>query len=197
MKVDAARNNRAVLMLGLLLIAAGLLFLALQTSEGLALWLMRMWPVFLILAGAARVICFAIERRPRSPVDGMILIALGGFFIAIRMSPALNPLQVYGRYWILLLALFAAVELIRYYSHRPAYGRQPQMFNLWRTLAAVLIVITGIAANRAGNDPSVIQKLRLPHLSSLETAKGSIEISDSNAAIMISTSSRAQVARKV
>jgi hypothetical protein len=171
--VDAARNNRAVLSLGLLLIAGGLLFLALQTSDGLALLLMRLWPVFLIFAGAARVACFAIDRRPRSPVDGMILIALGGFFLAIRLSPTLNPLQVYGRYWILLLALFAVVELVRYYSHRPAYGAQPRMFNPWRVTVAALIIITGIAASRAGNDPSLIQSLRLSRLAAAEGLTGS------------------------
>jgi len=172
--VDAARNSRVVPALGLLLIAAGLLFLALQESRALAFWLMRMWPVFLIFAGVARVTCFAIDRRPRSPADGVALIALGGFFLAIRMSPALNPLQVYGRYWIVVLALFAGAELIRYYSHRPALGTQPRMFSGWRMAVAALIVITGIAANRAGNDPAVIEGLRLPHLSSLaalETSK--------------------------
>jgi hypothetical protein len=143
-----------------------------------------MWPVFLILAGAARVVCFAMERRPRSPVDGIILMGLGGFFLAIRVSPALHPLQVYGRYWIVALGLFAGAELIRYYSHRPAHGPQPRIFSGWRIAVAALIVITGIAASRAGGDPRVVESLRLPRLSSLPAVGVSKELSTTGAAII-------------
>ena len=159
--MDGARSNRISLVLGIALMTAGLLFLLLQSSEGLALWMMQMWPVFLICAGLARVAGFAIDRKPRSPVDGTLLVALGIFFLIGRLHADLNPLQIYGRYWILLLLLFALVEVIRFYSHRAADG-QPRMFTTWRVALLLLIIVTGVAANRLGKNMSVIHKMRLP-----------------------------------
>src|SRR5262245_28804667 len=79
---------------------------------------MQLWPVFLICAGVVRVMGFAVERKPRSPLIGMLLIIVGVLFLAARFQPGLNALQIYGRYWVLLLLVFASVDLVRYYSHR-------------------------------------------------------------------------------
>ena len=159
--MDSARNNKISLVLGLALLTAGLLFLLLQSSEGLARWMMQMWPVFLICAGLSRVAGFAIDRKPRSPADGMLLIALGIFFLIARLHADLNPLQIYGRYWILLVALFACVEVIRFYTGRAPDG-QARMFTTWRLVVLLLIIATGVAANRIGNNTSMIYRLRLP-----------------------------------
>jgi hypothetical protein len=159
--VESARANKITLALGLVLITAGLLFLLAQSSEGLAVWMMQLWPVFLILAGLTRIACFAIERKPRYPADGMVLIGIGIFILAGRVNPELNALQVYGRYWIFLLMLFAGVEVVRFYSHRAAYGRQPRMISLWRIAVVLIIIVTGVAANRIGNNRSLIDRLRM------------------------------------
>lgn len=105
---------------------------------------------------------FAVERKPRSPLVGMLLIIIGVLFLAARFQPGLNALQVYGRYWVLLLVVFASVELVRYYSHRHAEGPPPGVFTPMRVLAVLLIVATGVLANRAANKPSVLSALRLP-----------------------------------
>ncbi|MEK6284639.1 MAG: DUF4097 family beta strand repeat-containing protein [Acidobacteriota bacterium] len=123
---------------------------------------MQLWPVFLICAGVVRVMGFAVERKPRSPLVGMLLIVIGVLFLAARFQPGLNALQVYGRYWVLLLVVFASVELVRYYSHRHAEGPPPQVFTPMRVLVVLLIVATGVLANRAANNPSVLSALRLP-----------------------------------
>lgn len=150
------------MLLGLLLLGAGLVLVLAPARSGVAEWLMQLWPVFLICAGVVRVMGFAVERRPRSPLIGMLLIIVGVLFLAARFEPRLNALEVYGRYWVLLLIVFASVELVRYYSHRPAEGPPPRVFTPMRVMVVLLIVVTGVLANRAANKPSVLSALRLP-----------------------------------
>ncbi|MCI0487707.1 MAG: DUF4097 family beta strand repeat-containing protein [Blastocatellia bacterium] len=160
----ASKGNkkRGTLMLGLLLLAVGLIFIFFPASTSLAEWLMRLWPVFLICAGVVRVMGFAIERKPRSPVGGMLLIIIGVLFLAGRFHSNLNALQIYGRYWLLLLAVFAAVELLRFYSHRHTEGPPPRLFTPWRLIFIAFIVSTGVLANRmATNNPSLLSALKL------------------------------------
>ncbi len=123
---------------------------------------MQLWPVFLICAGVVRVMGFAVERKPRSPLVGMLLIIIGVLFLAGRFQPGLNALQVYGRYWVLLLIVFAGVELVRYYSHRHTEGPPPRVLTPMRLIVVLLIVVTGVLANRVANKPSLLSALRLP-----------------------------------
>ena len=156
------KNRRGTLLLGLLLLAAGLVLVLAPSGSGIAGWLMQLWPVFLICAGVVRVMGFAVERKPRSPLVGMLLIIVGVLFLAARFQPGLNALQVYGRYWVLLLLVFAGVELTRYYSHRHTEGPPPRVFTPLRVLVVLMIVLTGVFANRVANKPSLLSALRLP-----------------------------------
>lgn len=104
---------------------------------------------------------FAVERKPRSPLVGMLLIIVGVLFLVARFQPGLNALQVYGRYWLLLLAVYASVELVRFYSHRHTEGPPPRVFTPVRVLVVLVIVFTGVLANRVASKPSVISALRL------------------------------------
>lgn len=156
------KNRRGTLLLGVLLLGVGLVLALAPAGSGLTQGLMQLWPVFLICAGVVRVMGFAVERRPRSPLVGMLLIIIGVLFLAARFQPGLNALQVYGRYWVLLLVVFASVELVRYYSHRHAEGPPPRVFTPIRLVVVLLIVSTGVLANRAANKPSVLSALRLP-----------------------------------
>ena len=161
--MTSGRNNRrGTLLLGLLLLAAGLVLVLAPSGSGIAGWLMQLWPVFLICAGVVRVMGFAVERKPRSPLVGMLLIIVGVLFLAARFQPGLNALQVYGRYWVLLLLVFASVELIRYYSHRHTEGPPPRVFTPIRVLVVLMIVLTGVLASRVANNPSLLSALRLP-----------------------------------
>jgi DUF4097 and DUF4098 domain-containing protein YvlB len=105
---------------------------------------------------------FAVERKPRSPLVGMLLIIVGVLFLAARFQPGLNALQVYGRYWVLLLLVFASVELVRYYSHQHIEGPPPRVFTPMRVIVVLLIVVTGVFAGRVANKPSLLSALRLP-----------------------------------
>lgn len=148
---------------GLLLLAAGLSFLLIPSGAGqVARWFARLLPLVLISAGVVRVMSYAIERKPRSPISGMLLIFIGVLWLANRIHPELNGLHIYGRYWLLLLGVFAAVELVRYYSHPEKEGPPPRLFTTVRVIAVLLIVVTGVVAGRiAGNSPSLLSALRL------------------------------------
>ncbi|HXG68833.1 MAG TPA: DUF4097 family beta strand repeat-containing protein [Blastocatellia bacterium] len=157
------RTKRWGLLLGMLLVGAGVLFFLAPQGAGMVEWLMRLWPLYLVCAGVVRVMGFAIERKPRSPLGGMLMIFIGVLFFAARFHPDLNALQIYGRYWPLLLAVFAAVELVRYYSHRFTEGPPPRLFTFWRLMAVLLIFGTGVVANRAAaKNPSLLSALHLP-----------------------------------
>lgn len=158
----ARRNNKALLLLaGLLFVATGALLLS-SSPSAMTEWLMRLWPVFLICAGIVRVMGFAAERKPRSPLGGMLLILVGVLLFANRLHPDLNVAQVYGRYWVLLLAVFASVELVRYYSHPQTEGPSPRLFTTGKLVIITLIVTTGVLANRAATNSSLVSVLKLP-----------------------------------
>jgi DUF4097 and DUF4098 domain-containing protein YvlB/uncharacterized membrane protein HdeD (DUF308 family) len=148
--------------IGGFLIIAGLVFFAATSGMFAAKWLLGLWPLFALIAGVAAVMGFAVERRPRSPLSGMLLIFIGVLFFAGRVHSDLNPLQIYGRYWIVLLAIFAVIELIRYYSHRQTDGKLPRLFSFGKVLMLSFIVGSGVVANQASKNPQVPGALQLP-----------------------------------
>ncbi|HEY7545874.1 MAG TPA: hypothetical protein VID27_13365, partial [Blastocatellia bacterium] len=160
---DERTRGKGYLIAGVLLLAAGLSFLFIPSGAGeVARWFARLLPLFLICAGVVRVMGYAVERKPRSPVGGMLLIFIGVLWFANRIHPDLNGLRIYGRYWLLLLAVFAAVELVRYYSHRESEGPPPRLFTAVRVMMVLLIVATGVVAGRiAGNSSSLLSALHL------------------------------------
>src|SRR5262249_30525105 len=104
---------------------------------------------------------FAVERKPKSPIGGMLLIFVGVLFLASRFDHGLNALQIYGRYWILLLVVFGVVEITRHYSHRQTFGPPPRLFSVGRILVLLLIVGSGLVAGRISRNPSVLSALHL------------------------------------
>jgi DUF4097 and DUF4098 domain-containing protein YvlB/uncharacterized membrane protein HdeD (DUF308 family) len=155
-------NKRGTLLLGLLLVGAGVMVLLAPAGLGVRGWLMRLWPILLICAGVVRVMGFAVERKPRSPVGGMLLIIFGALFFVSRFHTDLNAVALYGRYWILLLLIFAGIELLRFYSHRNTYGPPPRLLTAGRIIVVVFIIVTGVLANRMANHPAVLSAMQLP-----------------------------------
>jgi hypothetical protein len=134
--------------MGVLLVTLGLGFVLFTSFHSVARWVTRLWPIFLILAGLVQLIRFAVERRPRSPFWGGLLVAVGGVLLAGRLHPGLNVLRLYGMYWPLLLLVFATSQVIRHYTHRPDYGAAPRLFSPFRVIVLLLIVGSGVAAAR-------------------------------------------------
>ncbi|HKV42232.1 MAG TPA: hypothetical protein VJX67_23720 [Blastocatellia bacterium] len=159
----SGRKSNGLLVAGVLLVAAGLVIVLLPRSAGASGWLLRLWPLFLVLAGLSRVMGYAIERKPKSALGGTVLIIVGLALLISRLQSGLNPLDIYGRYWLVLLIIFSIVELLRYYSHRPQDGPQPRLFTVPRILVIVMIVATGVFARHiASSNPNFLAALRLP-----------------------------------
>lgn len=162
MRTPKGRSKTDWLFAGIFLILAGLVFFAAVSGIGVAKWILGLWPLLMLIMGVAGVMGFAIERKPRSPVWGMLLIFLGVLFGAGRLHSDLNAIQVYGRYWILLLIVFAAVELVRYYSHRQSEGAPPRLLTFGKAFLVLFIVSTGILAGRVTTNDSVLGSIKLP-----------------------------------
>lgn len=161
--MSASGKGRSFLLLsGVLLVTLGITFVLFTSFHSLAYWVVKLWPVFFILAGLAQLARFAIERKPRSPLWGALLIAVGGMLLAAHLSPALNLLQLYAKYWPLLLIVFAITQLVRYYTHRPSDGPSPRLFSFFRVVVLLLIVGSGVIAARLSASGGGAISLKLP-----------------------------------
>ncbi|HEU4388036.1 MAG TPA: DUF4097 family beta strand repeat-containing protein, partial [Blastocatellia bacterium] len=146
-----------------ILIGGGLIVALGPLSGSLGRFAALLLPLFLILAGTIRIASFAVYRKPRSPIGGVLLVALGAVWIAGRYHSDAGILSIYGRYWPVLLVLFGIVELIRYYSHPQSSGPTPRLFTPGRLAIIVLIIGSGVIANRvAAKRPSMLSVSQIP-----------------------------------
>jgi DUF4097 and DUF4098 domain-containing protein YvlB len=159
------KKSSGLLIPGLLILGAGLALVAAHSMAGIAISILRFWPLFLVLAGFVRTVGFVVGRRPRSPVGGALLIAIGAMLLFGILESGLTPLQVYARYWPVLLVLVAAVHLVRFYSHRPWDSRPPKLLGPLGIITILLLISTGIAAHVVSErNPNVLSVSSLPAL---------------------------------
>src|SRR5262249_18257132 len=146
-----------------MLVAVGVILLVAPRSVGFAVLLGRLWPLFLVLAWLFGIAGFAIDRRPRSPLGGALLMAVGIMLLVARADSESSVLAIYGKYWIVVLGVYSLAELLRFYSHRQEEGPQPRFFSTAKLLMVLLIAGTGILSGRiAGNSTSLLSMIRLP-----------------------------------
>lgn len=147
--------------LALCVIAAAI---ALAPSSGaLVAWLVRLWPVLLILIGLASLIGFALKRQPRRPWIGAVLITIGALALPVTLQATSNPLVLFGRYWPVMIVVVALVEVLRQYSHRPEMGERPPLFSAGKVALLGLITVAGLGANRlAETNPNVLANAAMP-----------------------------------
>jgi len=156
-------KRSGILIAGVLFVAAGVALIIAPRNLGLAVWLERLWPMFLVLAGLLSFAGFAIERRPRSPLGGALLVAVGSLLLAGRIDSHSGPVRTYGKYWILVLGIYSLAELLRFYSHRHGEGQQPRLFSVPKLITILLIAGTGILSNRvAGKGQSLLEMAKIP-----------------------------------
>ena len=152
----------AIILLGGALIALGVAFFAFgDRSQAFGL-LIRLWPVFLVLAGAVRVTGFLLDRQPRSPVGGMLVIALGGILLAAGFREEHGLLHIFGKYWFFLLLAFIAGRVIAEYGRTPDYGIKRRPFVGGTLVAALLISAAGLGAHFVSRSPELSLKLQAP-----------------------------------
>ncbi|MFN0109672.1 MAG: DUF4097 family beta strand repeat-containing protein [Blastocatellia bacterium] len=140
----------ATLLFGIALIGLGV-FLFVAPGGSVAMqWLMKLWPVFLILAGVVRVFGYLIDRHPRSPVGGMMVVAIGGILLAANLRGDRSVLSLFSQYWFFLLLAFVVGRVLRQYTYRssnPGNGKQISAFTPAAIAVMFLLVGGGLASN--------------------------------------------------
>lgn len=137
----------ATLLLGIGLIVIGALFFMAPEQAFAVRWLIRLWPVALILAGLVRVAGYLIDRHPRSPVGGMMIMALGGVLLSANLRGHNAPVQILGKYWFWILLAFIAGRLLKQYTHRFDDGFRPNTFSPGAIVVMTMIFGAGLAAS--------------------------------------------------
>jgi len=137
------------LLLGIGLIVIGVLFFVAPEQAMAVQWLMRLWPVTLILAGLVRVAGYLIDRHPRSPAGGMMIAATGGILLSANLLGHNSLILILGKYWFWILLAFIAGRLLKQYTHRIEDGARPNAFSPVAIVVMILIVGVGLAANFA------------------------------------------------
>jgi DUF4097 and DUF4098 domain-containing protein YvlB len=138
----------ATLLLGIGLIVVGALFFVAPEQAFAVRWLLRLWPVALILAGLVRVAGYLIDRHPRSPVGGMMITALGGILLSANLLGH-NYGLIPGKYWFWILLAFITGRLLKQYTHRYEDGLRPNAFSAGAVVVMVIIAGAGLAASFA------------------------------------------------
>jgi DUF4097 and DUF4098 domain-containing protein YvlB len=135
------------LLLGIGLIGLGLLFFIEQERLFVIQILTRYWPLFLIIAGLVRVSGYLIDRHPRSPLGGMIIVAIGGILLSANLRGEHSIIRIFGLYWFWLLLALIMGRILHQYTHRLEDGPRPAAFSPAAILLMILIAGSGLAAN--------------------------------------------------
>ena len=133
-------------------------------------WLMRAWPLLLVLAGLVRVGNYLIDRQPRSPVGGFVLSALGGILFVMQWRGESFSLTTVGKYWFWFLLAFVLGRVLWQYTHRSNDKNDkatPRLFSPASVFAMLLIVGSGLASTYLSRHTQVVAQFnsRLSQLS--------------------------------
>ncbi len=151
-----------IILLGAALIALGVVFFAFGNRAQALESLIRLWPVFLVLAGAVRVAGFLLDREPRSPVGGMLVIAIGGILLAAGFRGEHGLLHIFGKYWFFLLLAFIGGRVMAEYGRVPDYGVKRRTFAGGTLAIALLISAAGLGAHFVSRDSALSMRLQAP-----------------------------------
>jgi DUF4097 and DUF4098 domain-containing protein YvlB len=155
----------ATLLLGIGLIVIGGLFFVAPEQTFAVQWLMRLWPVALVLAGFVRVAGYLIDRHPRSPAGGVMITAIGGILLSANLLGHNSLILILGKYWFWLLLAFTTGRLLKQYAHRIEDGLRQNAFSPGAIAVMTLITGAGLAANFAAKNHGAGINLRLGDLS--------------------------------
>src|SRR5215510_6790449 len=119
----------ATLLLGIGLIVIGALFFVAPEQAFAVRWVMRLWPVAMVLAGLGPVARYLIARDPSSPAGGMMITAIGGVLLSANLLGHNSPILILGKYWFWILLAFVAGRLLKQYTQRIEDGLRPNTFS--------------------------------------------------------------------
>ena len=152
----------ATVLLGIALVSLGVLFFIAPERTVVVQFLLRYWPVFLILAGLVRVGGHLLDRQPRSPMGGMLLTALGGILLTANHRGETGVLEVIGRYWFWLLLAFVAARVIKQYRYQTTGSAAPRAFSPMAIVVMLLIAGMGLGSYWLNKNGQNLSRLRLP-----------------------------------
>ncbi len=157
-------------LLALTCCAAGVTLLRAPDNATLAMashWLMRAWPLLLVLAGLVRVGNYLIDRQPRSPVGGLVLSAIGGILFVMQWRGESFSLATAGKYWFWFLLAFVVGRVLWQYTYRSTDKAAPRLFSPASVFAMLLIVASGLASTYLSRNSNVVARFnsRLNQLS--------------------------------
>lgn len=147
----------ATLLLGIGLIGLGVLLFTSPSGSTAMQWLTKLWPAFLILAGAVRVFGYLIDRHPRSPVGGMMITAIGGILLSANLRGDRSLLALFGQSWFFLLLAFIVGRVLWQYTHRVEDGKRPRAFSPGAVFVMVLLAGGGLASNYLAKNQQHLQ----------------------------------------
>lgn len=149
----------ATLLLGIGLIGLGALFFLAPEHSLVTQMLMRYWPIFLILAGTVRFAGYLIDRQPKSPVGGIMIMAMGGILLSSHLLGHNSFLLILAKYWFWILLAFILGRVLRQYLHRIEDGPRRNAFSPGAILVMILITGGGILAGLVSKNERYLQGL--------------------------------------
>jgi DUF4097 and DUF4098 domain-containing protein YvlB len=149
------------LLLGIGLISLGLLFFIPQERFFVIQLLTLYWPIFLIIAGLVRISGYFIDRHPRSPLGGMIIMAMGGILLSANLRGEHSIIQIFGLYWFWLLMALIIGRILHQYTHRLEDGPRPVAFSATAILLMMLIAGSGLASNYLAKKAQKLPAMKL------------------------------------
>ncbi|NOT62149.1 MAG: hypothetical protein HOP19_18200, partial [Acidobacteria bacterium] len=157
-------------LLALTCCAAGVTLLRAPDNAALATvshWLMRAWPLLLVLAGLVRVSNYLIDRQPRSPVGGLVLSAIGSILFVMQWRGESFSLATVSKYWFWFLLAFVMGRVLLQYTHRSFDKTTPRVFSPASILAMLLIAVSGLSSTYLSRNSQVVAQInsRLTQLS--------------------------------
>lgn len=141
------RKHLATLLLGISLISLGALVFLAPEQNFVVGALMRYWPLFLLLAGVVRVMSHLLDGRPRSPMGGVMMTAIGAILLTANLRGENSPLQLLGQYWFWLLLAFIAGRVLRQYTQRAVDRARPRAFSFGAVVLMILLIGSGLTAS--------------------------------------------------
>lgn len=152
----------ATFLLGIALVSLGVLFFLAPQRAQLLQILVRYWPSFLILAGVVRVGGFFLDRQPRSPTGGMLLVATGTALLASNLRGETRVVEIIATNWLIFLMAIVVARVIQQYAHRPGMGPRPGAFTPPSIVAIVLVTVLGLGSHWMSRHSPRLAHLRLP-----------------------------------
>lgn len=162
MLLTVMRQRLVTILLGISLVGLGVFVFLAPAETFIVRTLMHYWPLFLLLAGAVRVLSHLLDGRPRSPMGGVMMTAMGSILLAASLRGEFSLLQILGRYWFWLLLAFIAGRVMRQYTQHLIDRGRPRAFSFGAVVLMLLLIGSGLTASFITKHGERLRQLAAP-----------------------------------